>query len=194
MTALAVLTAVGCFLTEPALLPWGHFTVAAILAAACRPLCGARFRKYCPIIMTGIFLTVALNPLLAALENSGCFVAQVERNRNGSLYLYEMGPDHDDLKYILGVSPEKRGRIQYLYAEKPHLPDYYGRMYPSAVLAEKIDRITGDDILILRNRQQELESLRREAEKNGMQIQLIHTGSLGHRQFAAVRLTKKEEK
>lgn len=194
MTALAVLTVVGCFLTEPALLPWGHFAVTAILAAACRPLCGVHFKQYCPVIMTGIFLTVALNPFLAALENSECFIARVERDRNGLLYLYEMGPDHDDLKYVLGVSPEKRGRIQYLYAEKLHLPEYYARMYPSAVLAEKIGRITGDDILILRNRQQELESLRKEAEKNGRQIQIRHTGSLGHRKFAAIRLTKKEEK
>ncbi len=194
LVAICVLAAVGCFLAEPVLVPWGHFICAGLLIVCCRYFKTPRAVKFRPAIAGGIFLTVALTPFLALLENSGHFISQVERGRTGLIYLYEMGPDHDDLKYVFGIPPGQRSGIRYLYAEKRSGRGYYDRMYPSAGIAESMGNIAEDDILILRNRKRELDLLRAEAEKQNRTMQIRYSGTLGHREFVAVSLIRKEKR
>jgi len=99
-----------------------------------------------------------------------------------------MGPDHDDLKYVLWVAPEKRGQVRYLFEKAQKEEGLYGRMYPSETLSERMGDITSGDVLILRDRKSELESLGTEARKHGREIRIVNSGSLGHREFVAVRL------
>ncbi|MGN0872751.1 MAG: ArnT family glycosyltransferase [Victivallales bacterium] len=193
LAAICILAAVGCFLSEPALVPWGHFACAVFLIVVCGFLKCREIEKFRPAIVTGIFLTVALIPFLALPENSGHFISQVERDLAGQIYLYEMGPDHDDLKYVFGVPPEKRSRIHYLYAEKRTGQGYYDRMYPSECISGRMEKITGNDILILRDRKRELELLQAEAEKHHRKMQIKYSGMLGHRKFVAVCLTPQEK-
>jgi len=187
-----ILAIIGYFISAPKFLPWGHFLCAVLLIAGLERMGGEMLRRFVPIIAFGIFLIVAVFPLLAALENSQNFVNIVERECPEKVYLYEMGPDHDDLKYVLFVPPEKRHRIHYLYSSVPSKDGYYQRMYPAKTLDEQISSITENDLMILRNREAELVPLKEEAKQHGLKIEIKHTGSMGHREFVAVRLIRQE--
>lgn len=192
LAGIVALAVTGCFLTEPVLLPWWHFAGAAILISVCRFWKYEGFRNIRPAAIAALFLILALNPFLSSMENSEHFVNQVESARTGQVYLYEMGPDHEDLKYVLWTSPEKRGQIRYLYS-KIRLPKPYpARMYPSGNLSEHIQDIAENDVLILRERKKELTTLQAEAQKYGRTVEIVHAGSLGHREFVAVRLVREK--
>ena len=190
-----VLAAVGCALTELRWLPWWHFLLAALLIGLLWRLpargYSAIWRTTLPFI---IFLTVALIPFEAALENSQAFVTKVESSRRGLLYLYNLGPDHDDLKYVFSTVPEKRNQIRYLFDEKRHYSLIIEQMYPHMTTSEGIKAITKDDLLILRDSRKDRESLQLLADQYGFRIRPIWTGPMGHRDFLAVQLIGNAEK
>lgn len=184
------LATAGCFLMEPSLLPWWHFLLAALLIGIVSRLPLASVWKTTLPLM--IFLTVALIPFEAALENSADFVSRVNALRRGTVYFYELGPDHDDLKYVYSTLPEERGHIRYLFDAKRRFPPAIKRMYPYMTCEEGIAVITGDDLVILRDRPKERESLLDLAGQYGRRVETVQAGSMGHRDFLAVRLTEKK--
>jgi len=193
LLGIAGMVIAGCFLTEPALLPWTHFLIAALLIA----LFFLRAAQKLPVMWrialpVAILLTTAMIPFEAALENSETFVSTVEKSRRGLVYLYDLGPDHDDLKYVFPVAPEKRNQIRYLYPEMRQIHPVLKLMYPYLIVSEGMKRITKDDVLILRDRRRDREALQRYAEQNGRDVQPVFSGRMGHRDFLAVKLVGKK--
>ncbi len=186
LLGIPILAIVGCFLVEPRFLPWWHFLVAVLLIGAVYRLPLSPVWKTALPLM--IFLTVALIPFESAVENSADFVSHVEALRRGTVYLYNLGPDHDDLKYVLSTPPGKRGHIRYLADADRRFSPVIGRMYPHMTVAEGMKAITADDLIILRDRREERESLLDWAERSGYRIEPVWGGSLGHRNFLAVQL------
>lgn len=185
-----VLAIVGCCLTELRFLPWWHFLLAALLIGVVYRLpLSSVWKTTLPLM---IFLNVALIPFEAALENSEYFVSRVEALRRGNVYFYKLGPDHDDLKYVYSALPRERGHIRYLFDAKRRFPPAIERMYPHMTCEEGIAAITGDDVVILRDRREERESLLGLAERYGRRIETVQAGPMGHRDFLAVRLTEKK--
>jgi hypothetical protein len=145
-----------------------------------------------PLLTAGILLIIVLNPLISIRENSRSFVTTVENQRRGKVWLLEMGPDHDDLKYLLHVSPDRRRNTGYLFFEPPKLIGMYRVMYPTDVLESSLNRITANDLVIVRNRDEELDGLNGIAARRGRRSAVVCSGTLGHRKYLAVRLTEKD--
>lgn len=193
LSAIIVLCVLGCFLTQPGLLPWGHFACAAALMLLAAFAMRGKSAAFRPALFGGVFFCVALNPFLASLENSEHFVSTVEAAHPPTVWLYEMGPDHDDLKYVLAVAPEERGRIRLLFKEEKPLSGLYAKMYRCETLADAISDIGETDVLILRDREKELESLRAEAARRGKAVRIAFSGTLGHRDVVAAKLAADPE-
>lgn len=192
LTAIAVLGVVGCFLTNPELLPWGHFACAAALMLCVPPFLRGAWKPFRPALIASSFFCVALNPFLAALENSEHFVNEAESLRQRIVWLYEMGPDHDDLKYAYQLPPGERGRIRLVYAKEKEMTGLYAKMYSLQVLSEAIGEIAEEDVVIMRDREKERASFSREAKRQGKRLEVVRTGTLGHREFIAAKLTAAE--
>lgn len=192
--AILILAGVACLLTGPAKVPWVHFCCAVLLIAGLERFQRLDLRGCLAPAAVCIALTVAVFPFAASLENARDFVADAERDCTGQVYFYELGPDHDDLKYVLAIPPDQRKKIHYLYAALRPQKDFYQKMYPAETLADRIAAIAEEDIVILRDRARELEELRAVAERHNLSVNLKNSGSMGHRDFLAVRLIRRGTK
>ena len=172
--------------------PWGHYLCAALLLATSRYWCSRELMPFRPLLMIGILLIIVLNPLISIRENSRAFVTTAEKLCRGKVWLVEMGPDHDDLKYLLHVAPDRRRNTGYLFFEPPELTGMYRVMYQTDVLGSTLDRITENDLLIVRDRDEELDELNGIAARRGRRSAVVCSGNIGHRKFLAVRLTGKD--
>ena len=90
------------------------------------------------------------------------------------------------------VSPVRRPKTGYLFFYQPKLIGMYRVMYPTVVLAETLDRISENDLLIVRDRDEELDELNGIAGRRGRRSETVCSGTLGHRKYLAVRLTDKD--
>ena len=184
-----VLAAIGVFMTGAANQPWGHYLAAGLLVAAIPLWTDETMHPFRPLLAAGIVLAVAFNPFIAADENSRNFTAAVESVRTGRLWLLELGPDHDDLKYLLHVDPAKRAGVRYVFFEPPCLSGMYAPMYRVEELEKVLPEIAENDVIVLRRRKFELDNLRSAAEKHHRTLVPAASGTLGHRECIAVRLT-----
>ncbi len=192
MTALLAMVATGtCLYGFTLQQPWGHYLCAALLLGTSRYWCSRQLMPFRPLLTAGILLIVVLNPLITIRENSRSFVTAAENQCRGKVWLFEMGPDHDDLKYLLHVSPGRRRDIGYLFFEPRELTGMYRVMYPTDVLESSLDRIAENDLLIVRDRDEELAGLDKIAARRGRRPVVVCSGTLGHRKYLAVRLTGK---
>ena len=192
MTALLAMVATGtCLYGFTLQQPWGHYLCAALLLFTSRYWCNRELMPFRPLLITGILLVIVLNPLISIRENSRSFVRTAENQCRGKVWLLEMGPDHDDLKYLLHVSPDRRCNIGYLFFQPQKLTGMYRVMYPTAVLESSLDRIADNDLLIVRDRDEELDELNGIAARRGRRSAVVCSGTLGHRKYLAVRLTGK---
>ncbi len=192
LAAVAILVVLGCVLTDPSLLPWEHFVCAAAIMLCVPPFLRDAWKPFRPALIAATFFCVALNPFLATLESSERFVHEAESLRPRIIWLYEMGPDHDDLKYAYQLPPEERERIRLVYAKEKEMTGLYKKMYPLRTLSEAIGEIANDDIVIMRDREKERASFSKEAERLDKRLQVVRTGTLGHREFIAAKLTEAE--
>ena len=183
-----ILAAVGVFMTGAAKQPWGHYLAALALIASIPFWTGKDWTPYRPLLAVGIFLFAALNPFVAADENSHDFVRKVESARRGKLFLLELGPDHDDLKYLLHTAPEKRSSVRYVFYELPEIDGMYKKMYRTEYIYAALPEIRDDDVIVLRDRKSHLDELRALAEGNHRKLVFLAAGTLGHRDCLAVRL------
>ena len=183
-----ILAVVGIFLTGAAKQPWGHYLAALLLVASIPFWTGKAWIPFRPLLATGIVLFTAFNPFIAADENSCDFATAVESVRTGQLWLLELGPDHDDLKYLLHTAPEKRTAVRYVFFNLPELASMYKKMYRAESIYDVLPEIKETDVVVLRNRKYELDELRALAEKNHRRLVVAASGTLGHRDYTAVRL------
>ena len=192
MTALLAMVVTGtCLYGFSLQQPWGHYLCAALLLCTSRYWCNRELMPFRPLLIVGILLIIVLNPLVSIRENSRSFVTAVENQRRGKVWLLEMGPDHDDLKYLLHVSRDRRGNTGYLFFEPQKLTGMYRVMYPTDVLESSLDRIAENDLLIVRDRDDELDQLNAIAARRGRRSSVVCSGTLGHRKYLAVCLTGK---
>ena len=188
MTALLAVAATGTLLYGFRPQPWGHYFCAALLLSTSRYWCNRELMPFRPLLTAGILLIIVLNPLITIRENSRSFVTAVENQRRGKIWLLEMGPDHDDLKYLLHVAPDRRRNIGYLFFHPQKLTGMYRVMYPTELLESTLDRITETDLLIVRDRDEELDGLNKISARRGRRAVVVCSGTLGHRKYLAVRL------
>ena len=191
MAALLAMAATGTVLYGFRPQPWGHYLCAALLLATSRYWCSGELMPFRPLLTAGILLVIVLNPLISIRENSRNFVTAAENHCRGKIWLLDMGPDHDDLKYLLHVSPDRRRNTGYLFFEPQKLTGMYRVMYPSDVLESNLDRIAETDLLIVRDRDEELDELNGIAARQGRRSVVVCSGTLGHRKYLAVRLAGK---
>ncbi|MDD4817026.1 MAG: hypothetical protein PHI85_03540 [Victivallaceae bacterium] len=134
----------------------------------------------------GALLTVGvLSPLDSLIAGSGDFVRRCEELRTGGIWLLNIGVDHDDLKYVIGVEPEKRGGIHYLL-DKP-LPDKLAKMYPVDGGTEQLSGLPAGALVLVRrdNCEKVLDS------PYGSGWREAASGKLGRREFILLCRGKK---
>lgn len=145
-----------------------------------------------PLINTACLFTVftafVMNPLDAAIDGAELFTRQVEEQRIGRLYFYRLGPDHDDLKYIMNMRPEKRGMVVYLSRRDSDSRRLFNRMYPERNIASVLPDIRDDDVIVLLEKR--LPELKAQVAPADRTVEILSPpGSrLGHRNAVAVRL------
>ena len=123
MAALIVLALILLKVSPACLIPWFHFAAALILFAVLF-LRRTSFRTYRGMILLAtLWLLViycgAAVPLTGMYENSSLFVGRVERERTGRIYFMDLGPDHEDLKYVLHMDPARRNEDQCIRRKQP---------------------------------------------------------------------------
>ncbi|MDR0932786.1 MAG: hypothetical protein LBM70_07205 [Victivallales bacterium] len=186
---LAIIT-VGLILTQARLLPWGHWVVAALFLLALftgiKRCTTTQMRLTKIAAVTAVMVTVAVYPLLAALGGSYDFVTKVEPLRRGNLSFFLVGPDHDDLKYVLYVSPEKRSELHYLYKKERDPRSPYARMYSGKLATEQIPLLPAGEIVIARS--DKLESFRKLCMESSQTFHEIQRGKLGRKEYVAVEI------
>lgn len=183
-----ILAVVGCFMTGAAKQPWGHYLVTLLLVASIPFWTEKTWQPFRPLLAAGIVIFAAFNPFIAADENSRDFTTAVESVRTGQLWLLELGPDHDDLKYLLHMVPEKRFSARYIFFERPKLISMYKKMYRVESIYEALPEIRENDVIVLRDRKFEKNELLALAGKNHKKLVVVASGTLGHRNCIAVRL------
>ena len=144
------------------------------------------------LALMGLVCTAMLHPPIDALtENSDRFVTAAEARRQGGLYFFRLGPDHDDLKYLFHLPQEKRRQAIYLMpAEKCRNSDasLMNRMYPIQAAEALLPKLAGGDMIITTKKH--YKQFVEIAEKCGRQIRIVVKGRLGHRDAFAMELAE----
>ena len=164
------------------MLQWG--TGLVLVLAAGRLLRGQKL--LCCAVLFSIVATLGFFPFGGMLEDSRTFVSAVEKERTGRIYLFCLGPDHDDLKYVLNTAPERRKDIIYLFIKPRSTETQLGKMYPALIAADTIPLIQESDRLILL--EQNLPKLREMAGRVNLDVVVFRRGSLGHRDCVSAGL------
>lgn len=128
------------------------------------------------VTLTVNILVVA--PWYAKYENSSRFVAAVEQQRRGEVYLYQLGPDHDDLKYLIHLSPERRIGVKYIFDKGAG-----SKMYPVAGNAALLAELPSGDIVIMRER--DIKKIMKLIPGFDELFEEIVSGKMAHRTFVA---------
>lgn len=136
----------------------------------------------------GIIYVLGVNPLIGAYEDSSVFVASVEKIRKGRLCMYEVGPDHEALKYKILIPAEERGKILFMLDE-PNPDEQYKRMFPTKIVYDALPLLKPEDVVVLRK--SKLAPLSVVAGDVGKKLEILLSGDLGHREYLAVRVLPK---
>lgn len=119
-------------------------------------------------------------PWFAKYDNSSRFVAEVEAQRHGDIYFYNIGPDHDDLKYFIHLSPERRRGFYYIFNNIST-----SKMYPVAGGLELFPQLPSGDVVVVKKR--DIPELRKRIAQFDQMYEEIFDGFMAHRPFVAFR-------
>ena len=191
--AVLIVAVVGIFMSGASKQPWGHYLVTVLLVISIPYWTGKDLTPFRPLLALGIFIFAAFDPFIAADENSRYFTRAVESVRTGQLWLLELGPDHDDLKYLLHTAPEKRFKARYIFFELPQLFGVYKKMYKINSIYDVIEEIKESDVIVLFDRRSVSDELQALAAKNHRRLEVIASGTLGHRNCIAVRMLRQPD-
>ena len=142
------------------------------------------------ILLATLWLLViycgAAVPLTGMYENSSLFVGKVEQVRTGRIYFMDLGPDHEDLKYVLHMDPARRNEAFYLSRKvKKKKKSLYAAMYPVLSAPETLPSLKPDDILIVKEKY--FPDVEKRLRSAGRIIIWKTQGRLGHRGYFALR-------
>ena len=168
------------FLPPPLYFPWKHCLFAIGITGAIPFFKRRAELNFAPAM---IFLACVMIPFEAALENSRDFVRIAEGIRSEKVWLYNLGPDHDDLKFVFSASSLTQEKIGYLYDHRQQFRNWDARMYPHHTISEIQDTLKEQDLIILRHTSDDRALLREELRPYGWTIRCLGKGRMGHREF-----------
>ena len=173
-----------------------HLAVALALLLSVYFLLRRRTGKPWPLVRIALTLTllvgIACTSGFALWENSSFFVGRVEKlaaEQGGTIYLYDLNPDHDDLKVMYHLSPEMRRNMVTIYQYSEKDSEHLKKMFPVISPEQAFAEIRPCDVVVLHRKK--LKYLKKDAETAGLQIVMLdEKGRLGHKKSVAVRLLK----
>lgn len=187
--AVAGVTAGSFFALTFPMIPVFHYILCALLigivAFAPRIFADALARGAAMIF---IFLMLCIVPLSFSLDNTSEFVRKSEgiRNEDAKVYIYNMGPDHDDLKYILHMAIPDRESVRYVYTKLPGSSKHLAKMYPFTAFEDELANITPDDIIIVHEKGWKL--FNKAISGKNLMIKTVLSGRYGRRSARAVQI------
>ena len=185
-----IMAGAGIFLTGVAKQPWGHYLATVLLVCTIPYWTGKNWMPFRPMLALGIVIFASLNPFTASRENAKDFTRAVESVRTGRLWLLELGPDHEDLKYLFYMDPAKRFTAGYIFFDLPDQAGMYRKMYHAELIYDIHSKIKETDIIVLPNRKYEMGELKDLTDAHNRKIEVVATGKLGHRKCIALRILK----
>ena len=195
LALIATGTAMGIFLPAYRISLFLHLAAAlALLLTVNIPF--RRTGKPWPLVRIALTLTllvgIACTGGFAVWENSSFFVGRAEKlaaEQGGTIYLYDLNPDHDDLKLMYQLSPEARRNLVTIYRYDKNASKHLKKMFPVISPEQAFAEIRPCDVVVLHRKK--LKYLKKDAETAGLQIVMIdEKGRLGHKKSVAVRLLK----
>ncbi|MDD3885460.1 MAG: hypothetical protein PHI35_01135 [Victivallaceae bacterium] len=186
LIGLAATAVVGWFMLSPVELPifqWGSGVVAALLMYGFfKPRTGKTFEWLKLSGFAAIIMLLGVFPVMIERESSREFVAAAESLRHGRVWLYQIGQDHDDLKYVIHL--DESGRRDLRYIQSGSSATHLDRMYPSTTFAEAAKTIkNGDVIIVSGKREAELKQL---LQASGIKYGKPQSGHLGRKKHLAL--------
>ncbi|MGE4300586.1 MAG: ArnT family glycosyltransferase [Victivallaceae bacterium] len=135
-----------------------------------------------------VLLYVALPPFMAIFEESAPFLRamQADSTRTGKIYLWNVGPDHDDLKLVFGVAPEARGRIVYAGICPKDRSTQLRRMYPLTPYEDVLRDLNQGDLIVVRDDRADAVKKALAGAKMSWEVK---NGKLGHVNYEALKIT-----
>lgn len=183
-----ILAVIGICLNGMASQPWWHYLATVLLVSTIPFWTEKSWTPVRPLLALGIVFFAALNPFLAVRERAKDFTAAVESARTGRLWLLEMGVDHDELKYILHMTPKERYTARYIFFNPPKLTGMYKEIYHVESIHKVFSEIKESDVIVLPDDKSDIGRLRELAEKHHCRVVVVKTGKIGHDDIVAVRL------
>ncbi len=181
-------------------------------AAVLLPLMRSGIRRDCALLFGAVVLLfTAVFPLVSLREDSSDFVSRADRFVTGTLWMYEVGPDHDDLKYIFCSSQKDKvryvlkddddihqaslsgGTMKFLNRIMPSLfptgkiRHYYEKMYPAIRTQDLPAALRNGDAVLFREKRFSEDAVRGLTTGSGLIPQIVLHGKLGHRRYVLVR-------
>jgi len=135
-------------------------------------------------------ITAGLYPLYNSFESSRPTVRRIEAlRRGGRIWIYRIGPDHNDLKYRLHADPDAPAATVWIgpKPKNPGKPDHLRRMYGCRNAGEAVFR-AGEVVLTTPERAEEVAKLRNLAPLHPVKVL---DGELGHRRVVLLRLEER---
>jgi hypothetical protein len=171
-----------------------HLAVALALLLAMFFLLRNRTDKPWPLVRCTLTMTLLVGIVctggFAIWENSSFFVGRTEKRaaeQHGQIYLYDLNPDHDDLKIMYHLSPEARRNAVSLYRYDEDDSEHLKKMFPVVDPQKALAKIRPCDVVVLHRKK--LDKLKKDAEAAGLQVVMVDKkGRLGHKKAVAVKL------
>ena len=133
-----------------------------------------------------LLMTAGGFPFFNHFEGSRPTVRRIEAERaGGRIFIYRIGPDHNDLKYRLHADPDAPAKTIWIGPHRRNTWSHLQKMYDCREVAQTEFR-SGDLVLLDRSREKEFRELPQIAGHFAVLRKL--EGRLGHRRVALLRL------
>jgi len=183
-----VCLAVSFFFIAPARIPYCHFVGGAALIGLSLYLFrgdGTWFtRSALAAFAMACLFVLGVIPTISVREDSRPFVEAIEQaSGSDRVFFFNVDADHDGIKYLAEVGTERRLQCFFICDED----QYTDQIYAYRTVEEGFDMLR-DELVIIKKKNVNLETLTRNAEAAGRKVVPQFEGKLGHRLYLAVRL------
>ena len=134
-----------------------------------------------------LLMTVGIFPFVNHFESARPTVRRIEALRaGGRIFIYRIGPDHNDLKYRFHADPDAPAKTIWIGSIDRRKPrNYLQKMYDCRDVSQVKFR-SGDLVLLNRGHEKQFRGIRKIAGK--FSVTRVLAGKLGHRDVALLRL------
>ena len=183
-----VCLAVSFFFISPGRIPYSHFVGGVALIGLSLYLFrknGTWFAKSAlAAFAMACFFILGVIPTISVREDSRPFVEAIEKaSGSDRVFFFNVDADHDGIKYLAEVGTERRLQCFFICDED----QYTDQIYAYRTVEEGFDMLR-DELVIIKKKKLNLETLTRNAEAAGRKVVPQFEGKLGHRLYLAVRL------